>query len=157
MNDPSTELSPADRALLRALQRDATLSMKALAQKAGMSASSAWRRVRELEAAGVIRDRVTRLDPTKLGLAVCMLVDVNIRRQDPAARAEFERWVGATDAVQQCFAVTGAHDYTLIVRTRSVEAFERFLMNELLAHPSVDATSTHLVLRQHKSTTALPV
>lgn len=157
MNDPAVALSDADRRMLRIAQADAALSLKSLAEKAGMSASSVWRRIRELETLGVIRERVTVLDPMRVGLSVCILVNVDIRTQDADARRAFERWAVDTPMVTQCFAVTGAHDYTLIVRAASVPDYERFLTDELLAHPSVAHSATHLVLRQIKRTHALPI
>jgi Transcriptional regulators len=150
-------LSEADRRLLRALQEDSTRSLKDLAAAAGMSSSTLWRRIQEFEAEGLIRKRVTLLDPEKAGLEVCVLLNVNISNQDRDAREAFERFVAKHDEILQCFAVTGSHDYTLVVRTRSVAAYERFLMDELLAHPAVASSETHLVLRQPKNATALPV
>lgn len=151
------QLSEADRRMLRALQDDSTLSLKDLAAASGMSSSTLWRRIQDFEAAGLIRKRVTVLDAEKLGLEVCVLLNVNIANQNRDAREAFERFVALHDEILQCFAVTGGHDYTLVVRTRSVAAYERFLMDELLAHPSVASSETHLVLRQPKNVTALPV
>lgn len=146
-----------DRRILRELQRDAGLSLKALAERVAMSASSVWRRVQELEAAGVITGRVTLVDPLKVGLKVCVLVQVNIVEHKAEVRSEFERFVERSDHILQCFAITGSHDYALIVRTPTVEDFERFLMKDLLAHPSVASTATQLVLRQHKGSHVLPI
>ena len=157
MNDVTQSLSPGDRRILAALQDDATLSLKDLADAAHLSPSTVWRRVQDLEAAGVIRDRVALLDPDRLGLGVCTLVHVNISSQTPETRRAFEAFVDRHDTVLQCFAVTGGQDYMLVLRTRTVAAFERFLMDELLAHPSVASSSSQLVLRHHKNSTALPL
>ena len=151
------ELPENDRRILRELQRDATLSLKALAEKISMSASSVWRRIQDLEAAGVILGRVTLIDPMKAGLKVCVLIQVNIVEHKTDVREAFELFVANADEVLQCFAITGSHDYALIVRTRTVEDYERFLMSQLLAHPSVASTATQLVLRQHKGSSVLPL
>ena len=124
---------------------------------ASMSASSVWRRIQDLESAGVITGRVTLIDPLKAGLRVCVLIQVNIVEHKSDVREAFERFVATSDEVLQCFAITGSHDYALIVRTRTVEDYERFLMNKLLAHPSVASTATQLVLRQHKGSSVLPI
>lgn len=145
-----------DRKILREIQRDATLSLKELSERVAMSQSTVWRRIQDLEASGVITGRVTLVEPTQVGLTVCCLVQVNIVEHKADVRRAFERFVAEADAVLQCFAITGGHDYTLIVRTPTVEDYESFLMNDLLAHPSVATTATHLALRQHKNTTILP-
>ncbi len=151
------ELHENDRRILRELQRDATLSLKALAERIAMSASSVWRRIQDLEAAGIIIGRVTLIDPMKAGLKVCVLIQVNIVEHKTDVREAFELFVANSEEILQCFAITGSHDYALVVRTRSVEDYERFLMNKLLAHPSVASTATQLVLRQHKGTSVLPL
>lgn len=151
------ELSQADRKILRELQRDATLSLNDLSEKVAMSSSTIWRRIQDMEASGVITGRVTLADPAMLGLTVCILIHVNIIAQSADARREFELFVETHDNILQSFAVTGGHDYTLVVRTKTVAEYERFLMDELLAHPSVDSGSSHLVLRQQKNATSLPL
>ena len=48
-----------DRRLLRLLQRDASISVDALAEKVHLSRNACWRRVKQLEERKVIRGRVT--------------------------------------------------------------------------------------------------
>ncbi|MBM7069341.1 Lrp/AsnC family transcriptional regulator [Actibacterium sp. 188UL27-1] len=157
MKENAQSLSQADHRILTTLQNDATLSLKELAEATHLSASTVWRRMQDLEAAGVIRDRVALLDPEKLGLGVCTLVHVNISSQTPETRRAFEAFVDLHDTILQCFAVTGEQDYMLVLRSRTVADFERFLMDQLLAHPSVASSSSQLVLRHHKNSTALPL
>ena len=106
---------------------------------------------------GVVRDRITLLDPESLGLSICVIIHVNVVHQKSEARREFQSWVDRTDEIVQCYSVTGQFDYTLIVRARSVAELEQFLKDSLLEHPSVGQTSTHLVLQQHKGADRLPV
>ena len=151
------EISEIDRKILNLLQEDAGRTLKEVAEALHTSHSTVWRRVQEMEAAGIITGRVTLVDPGKAGLAVCAFVQVNIARHDRAVRKAFEDFIARSPQVMECFAITGAHDYSLIVRTRTVEEFEHFLMQDLLAHKSVATASSNIVLRQHKHTTALPL
>ncbi|WP_370322241.1 Lrp/AsnC family transcriptional regulator [Oricola sp.] len=150
-------LEETDRRLLRELQRDASLSMKELAERTAMSQSTAWRRVQDMEEAGVITGRVTLADPEQLGLTVSGMISVNMADQTKEGRREFEAFAKAHENVQQCFSVTGSHDYVLIIRTRDVKGYETFLMEELLSHPSVASTQSQLILRHYKNSTVLPV
>lgn len=74
-----------------------------------MSASSVWRRVQELEAAGVITDRMTPIDPLKVGLEVCVLIQLNIVEHKAEVRTEFERFVEQSEHILLCLAITGSH------------------------------------------------
>ena len=57
----------------------------------------------------------------------------------------------------ECFSVTGEFDYMLIVRIKSVIAFEKFLMEHILGQPSVASASSQISLREHKYSTELPL
>ena len=150
-------LDQKDRALLALLQRDATLTLRQLADRLPLSQASVWRRIRDLEASGVIGSRVTLVDPRAIGLGVRAQVQVDISDHGTAAREAFERFVLERPEVLECYSVTGPHDYLLTVLVRDVEAYESFLMHHLLAHPVVTSALTNFTLRQLKYTTALPL
>ena len=146
-----------DRKILRELQRDATLTLKQLSERLAMSQSTIWRRIQEMEKTGVILGRATLVDPLAVGLSVCVFVHVNMVAHSTEIRGRFEAFARDAPEIVDCYSVTGAHDYTLIVRTRSVEEFESFLMREVLGHPGVATASSNLALRQHKRSAVLPI
>ena len=51
------KLDKFDREILRVMQRDATISMADLSQKVGLSHTPCWRRVKKMEADGLIRQK----------------------------------------------------------------------------------------------------
>ena len=69
------KLDKFDREILRVMQKDATVSMAELSQYVGLSHTPCWRRVKRMEADGVIRQKVTLLDSKKLNLGVSVLFD----------------------------------------------------------------------------------
>ena len=146
-----------DTEILALLQRDATLTHQALAERTGMSAATVWRRVQSLEAAGLIARRVALVDPGKAGLKTTVLTAVRLVSHGAENRAAFERLVATAPEILECYSVSGAHDYTLLIRVRDIEAYEQFLMNRLLAHAEVASAETSFVLRQIKYETALPI
>ncbi|RED12299.1 Lrp/AsnC family transcriptional regulator [Pontivivens insulae] len=151
------QFDETDRSILHALQRDATLSVRALAEQLGQAQSTIWRRLAALEKAELIRKRVALLDPAKLGIGVCVFVQINLRGHSADIRKAFEALVARTPEIMDCFAVTGSFDYTLIVRTGSVEDFEALLMHRILDHDSVANAASHFSLRHVKHETALPL
>ncbi|MFV0475881.1 MAG: Lrp/AsnC family transcriptional regulator [Pikeienuella sp.] len=150
-------LDEADRAMLRLLQRDAGATLEQLAEAAHLSAASAWRRVKSLEETGVIAARVALVDPAKTGRGLCIFADVSLREQGREKRAAFECFIASAEEVMECHATSGGRDYLLKIRVRDVEDYEAFLMERLLAHPSVASASSSFALRQLKYTTALPL
>ena len=85
-----------DRKIIRELQRDASLSHAALAERVGASAASVWRRIRGLEQAGVLGATVRLASPEALGRAVNVLCQVRMTRQSVEARADFEQSLAIT-------------------------------------------------------------
>jgi DNA-binding Lrp family transcriptional regulator len=155
MNDNT--LTDADRRILAALQKDSRLSAQALAEAAGLSAATAWRRVKALEAAGVIRGYAAVLDREKAGFAVAAFVHVTIERQYANVVAEIERKIRARPDVLECYATTGDADFTLRVVARDIADYDRFLQKFLLELPEVGQVRSSIVLREVKATTELPV
>jgi len=92
-------LDAIDRRIVRALQRDASLSHAALSESVGASAASVWRRVRNLEKEGVLGPSVRLADPARLGRAVNVMCQVRMHRQSVEARAEFEAFITAREEI----------------------------------------------------------
>ena len=95
------QLDDTDRRIVRELQRDASLSHAALADKVGASAASVWRRVRNLERENVLGPTVRLANAERLGRSVNVLCQVRMSRQTVEARPlggeRGQRLVGWTD------------------------------------------------------------
>lgn len=154
---PDALIDEADRRLLRLLQTDARASTQELAEAAGLSASPAWRRLKRLEEVGIVRGQVALLDARKLGLGALAYVQITLNDHAEATVARFDAFVQAEARIVECARITGGFDYLIKVVTKDAEALEDFLMRKLLALGVVRTASTSFVLRQVKSTTALPL
>jgi Lrp/AsnC family transcriptional regulator len=66
----NVHLDAADRRILALLQADAGLSLAEVSEQVGLSQTPCWKRIRRLEADGVIRARVALLDRQAIGLGV---------------------------------------------------------------------------------------
>ena len=87
---PEISLDAIDRRILVALQDNARVSNVELAELSGISASPCWRRVRELERAGVISQYVTLVNPAAVGLPVSVFIQVSLEKQVEHALEVFE-------------------------------------------------------------------
>jgi Lrp/AsnC family transcriptional regulator len=151
------QIDGVDRRIIRELQRDASLSHAALAERVGASSASVWRRVRALEQAGVLGKAVRLADPAALDRSVNVLCQVRMSRQTVEARAEFESFIQSREEIVECYAMSGEWDYLLRIAVRDVADYDRFVMRGVLAHPSVAHAASNFALRQVKYTTAIPV
>lgn len=152
-----TALDAIDRKILALLQEDARLANVELADKVGLSPSPCLRRVRDLEAAGIIRRYVTLLDPAAIGLPVSVFVNVTLERQVEQALERFEAVILKRPEVMECYLMTGDADYLLRVVIADLSSYERFLIEHLTRVPGVASIKSSFALKQVKYRTALPV
>jgi Lrp/AsnC family leucine-responsive transcriptional regulator len=123
----SLDLDDTDRAILRALMRDATLKASELGQRVGLSQPATWRRVKRLTEAGVIGGRRLDLDLEALGFGVTVFLGVKLATKGRVSLEDFERAVAAIPEVQTVEHVLGLYDYRLRVVARDLPDFERVL------------------------------
>ena len=146
-----------DRRILRVLQHDARITNQQLAKQVGLSPSPCWRRVRRLEELGVIERYVTRLSRRALAFPVLAYVQVSLVDHHPDTVREFDDVIRRCDEVQECCSMSGQYDYLIKVVARDMESYEEFLSGKLLRLGGVQTANTSFVLKQKKSTTALPL
>ena len=151
------KLSASDHRLLQALQRDVTQSQSDLAEEAGLSRTSCWRRIRDFEEAGLIRQKVALLDPKVAGFGIEVLLLVAMTEHTDENRRDFENHVRNLPEVLECFSVSGERDYMLQVIAADMDSYTDFLNTEILKHPAVRSASSTFVLKRVKYSTVLPL
>ena len=157
MTEIMFELTESDRRILRALQQDSRISNQELAERAGMSASACWRRVKAMEEAGVVAAWPAVLDASRCGLAFAAIVHVTLTRHETAHVATFIERVAERPEVLECFATTGEADYHLRVVCRDKDAYNDFLESFLFRLPGIAHVRTNLVLKDIKLNGRLPL
>ncbi len=145
-----------DRKILGQLQANGRMSNQELAEQIGLSPSPCLRRVRQLEASGVISRYVALVDPEVVGLSVTAFVRVRLNQQDDRHLAEFEAAVADFPEVMECYLMTGESDYQLRVLVSSLGAFEDFLRHRLTRVKGVANVTTSFALRPVIYKTELP-
>jgi DNA-binding Lrp family transcriptional regulator len=150
-------LDEKDLALLQYLQQDARITNTELARRVDLSPPGLQRRVRKLEESGIIERYVTLVNREALGFDMLCFVQVTLQRHEPQANQGFKEAVQSMSEVMECHHITGEYDYLLKVAVRNRKHLEEFLLNSLTPVPGMDKLRTSLVLREVKTTTAVPL
>ncbi|WP_227267358.1 Lrp/AsnC family transcriptional regulator [Roseobacter weihaiensis] len=145
-----TDLDDIDRALVRALARDASQSAGALGRRLGLSQPATWRRIRKLEATGVLRGRQLRLNAEALGFGVTVFLGVKLATKGRVSLEDFERAVSAIPEVQQVEHVLGLYDYRLRVVARDLPDFERVLRRRIMTLPGAGEVEANVMLSEER-------
>ncbi|KDP85076.1 AsnC family transcriptional regulator [Cupriavidus sp. SK-3] len=153
----SEALDRTDKAILRALQRDASISNVALAAKVSLSPPACLRRVERLKELGLIRGIVALLNPAALDAGMLVMIGVVLDRSTPESFSEFEKAAQKVSGCMECHVVTGEFDYFMMLRTKDSESFNRLHAEQLLYLPGVRQIRSFMVLKQVLSTTQFPI
>ena len=144
-------LDETDKRILRALQRDATLSTAALAEEAGLSPSPCWRRVAAMEAAGVIEGREVEVDFRKLGFGVEVYLRV---RLDKTQRGAFEEFIAAARDVPEIVVVQtllGRVDVRMDVIARDLAHYQEILKDRIMDLPHIADVEALMLVSEIKN------
>jgi len=145
-----------DRALLGALQKDASLSVDELSERVHLSRNACWRRIKRLEEEGVIRARVVLLDPAKLNLALTAFIAVRTAQHEANWLEKFSAAVRDIPEIVGVYRTTGDIDYLLQAVVPDVAGYDA-LYKRLIARISLSDVSSSFVMEKIKETTALPL
>ena len=151
------DLDSYDRSILRILQCEGKIGNQELAEKVNLSPSPCWRRVKKLEDAGVIERYVATLNRKQLKLSAMAYVHIALLDHTQQTIEALDDFVHHQQQIVECCSITGSSDYVLKIVEKDVESLEKFIMHNLLRMGIVRASTTHLILRQKKYTTALPL
>jgi DNA-binding Lrp family transcriptional regulator len=151
------QLDRHDVVLLAELQRDSRQTVQQLAAAAGLSATPCWKRVKEMEASGVIRGYTALVDREKVGLGLCVLAEVNLTRHNEDDVRRFEQAVAAEPSIVSCYATTGQADYIVKVLVPDIKRYEAFLHETLFKLAGVTHVRSSVVLKEVKAETRLPL
>jgi len=152
----SQKIDEIDRRILRALQKDATLSMDALSEQVSLSRNACWRRVRQMEEAGLIIERVTVVDPAQVDLELQVIILIRTQDHSAAWSKKFTEITRVMPEIQGAYRMTGDLDYVLRVRVRDVAGYDRFYQR-LIEKIDIADISASFVMDAFKETTALPI
>lgn len=149
-------LDSIDRKILAILQKDATASVDAISEDVALSRNACWRRVKQMEASGVIKARVALVDANAVGCPLQVMVMIRTNAHDSKWMSEFQTALSAMPEVVGAYRMTGDLDYVLRVRVADVPAYDAFY-KRLTSRICVSDISASFVMEDMKDTTAVPL
>ncbi len=145
-----------DKKILTLLQQDASMPVADIADRVGLSTTPCWRRIRNLEASGVIRQRVAVLDAAKINAGVTVFVGVKAGRHAASWLETFAATVQEIEEVMEVYRLSGEIDYLLKIVVPDIAAYDD-VYKRLIAKAEFADVSSFFAMEEIKSTTALPL
>jgi Lrp/AsnC family transcriptional regulator len=150
-------MNDTDLKILRTLQESPEISVVDLSQKIGLSHTPCWRRLKQLEASGMIQERAVILNAKMMGFGINVFANLKLRAHDEETLEALERAARDQPEIVDCFSMSGESDYILRIIVKSIDEYERFLKKILLHFPGVASVNSHFALKCVKNTTRLPI
>lgn len=150
-----TDLDNIDRAILRLISHDASLSLNDIADKVGLTATPCWKRIKRMEETGIIRARIAVLDADRLGLPVSVFVSVETADHSADWLARFAQTVASTPEIVGAWRMSGDVDYLLHVIVPDIAAYDAFYRKLIAAVPLRNVSSRFAMERMKDG--ALPI
>ena len=150
-------LTDLDRKILRALQEDGRMTIQAIAERVGLSASPCLRRIRQMERAGIIAAYSAIVDQRAVGLPVSVFISIKLERQRSHELDAFGAAISRWPEVMECYLMTGQFDFLLRVVCADLAAYEQFLRERLTQVEGVASIESSFSLGQVKYSRVLPL
>ena len=146
-----------DCLILEAVQRDNRLTADALAERVGLSADACRKRLNRLRKAGIIEADIALLAPERVGRGLVIIVEVTLEKERKAELDDFKRRMLEAPEVMQCYYVTGAADFFLLLTARDMAEYEAFTERHFFEAANVSHFTTSVVMDRVKAGFFVPV
>jgi Lrp/AsnC family leucine-responsive transcriptional regulator len=154
---PPMRTDRVDRAIVSLLQTDGRIANVDLADAVGLSPSACLRRVRALEASGIIAGYRAELDRIQAGLGLTIFIELRVEGHSRDTSTRVEQALTAIPAVVACYLISGSADFFVEVAVPDLASYEQLLLGQILTINSVvDAKST-FAIRSFLSRGPLPL
>ena len=150
-------LDRLDKAILRILQVDCSLTNIELASRVGLSPPACLKRVQRLHREEVIVQKVAILNPSKLSNVLHLVVEVMMERDRKDLNNAFIRQTQAIPQVKECYQVTGEVDFVLIVDVPDMNTYNDICEKLLYSNENMKSFKTLISMNRVKYNTQLVI
>jgi Lrp/AsnC family transcriptional regulator, leucine-responsive regulatory protein len=154
---PKPKLDEFDLKILEALQSDGRLTNVELAERISLSPSPCLRRVRRLEAEGIIERYTATVNRAKLGLGLTVFVEVKLARHTAHDAERFAELVQGMPEVLACHLVSGDADFLLEIVLSDLEQYSQIVLKNLRNIEGIQSVHSRFVLETVKAHAHLPL
>ncbi|NNL36629.1 MAG: Lrp/AsnC family transcriptional regulator [Silicimonas sp.] len=150
-------LDDTDRRLLRHFLAEPDLATGDLADRAGLTAASCWRRLEKLTAAGVIRGRHAKIDWRALGYEVEVSLRITLDKTNPRAFDDFIAAARGVPEVTEIQTFLGRVDVRIVVLARDMPHYQEVYRDRILPLPHIADIEALMTVAAIKTEAGLPV
>lgn len=150
-------LDATDIKILKALQENAKLTTKELAERVNLSLTPVFERQRRLEREGYIRRYVAELDPEKLGSNLIVFCSIKLKQHTKENGLRFMEAINQIETITNCYNISGDYDFMMKIYVRDMKHYQDFVLNTLGSIDAIGSLHSTFVIGEVKNTGTIPV
>jgi Lrp/AsnC family leucine-responsive transcriptional regulator len=145
-------LDEKDLKILEILKQNAKLTIKQMAKKLGMPATTVYNRIKGMEESGIIKNYTITLNHKKIGknISAYILFAVNYRflKKTGTTQHDLAKRLRMHEFVEEVGIVTGTSDIIVKVRIHDIDQLDKFITEYLRNIDGVEKTQTMVILAE---------
>jgi Lrp/AsnC family transcriptional regulator, leucine-responsive regulatory protein len=146
-----------DRAIAARLQRDGRMANVDLADAISLSPSACLRRVKALEASGIIAGYRAEVSRVRAGLGLTIFIGLKVQGHSQESSSQIEQALLAIPAIVGCYLVSGSSDFLVEAVVPDLASYEELLLGQILKIPSIVEAQSTFAIRTILSRGPLPL
>jgi Lrp/AsnC family leucine-responsive transcriptional regulator len=153
----SVRLDAFDLAILAILQKDNTIPQRAIGESVNLSAPAVQRRIKRMEAAGVIKANVAIVDPASVGQPITIFAEIEVISETADLLDDAKKTFAAAPEIQQCYYVTGEADFILVITVPTMADYEALTRRLFFGNNNVKKFRTFIAMDRVKVGLDVPI
>lgn len=150
-------MDETDKKILNALQKDAKLNMKVLADELNISKSPLYERVKRLEEDGYIKHYAAVVDKDKVGKPLVVFCRLSLLVHDHESYARFVNDIVKIDEVVECYSIGGEYELLVKIVLEDLDAYNKFRFEKLTNIQGISKINSTIAIHELKNTPYIKV
>ena len=146
-----------DRAIVDRLQRDGRIANVDLADAIALSPSACLRRVKALEASGIIAGYHAEVSRPRAGLGLTVFLGLKVEGHSQETSTRVEQALLAIPAIVACYLVSGSNDFLVEAAVPDLAAYEQLLLGQILTIEGITEAHSTFAIRTILSRGPIPL
>ncbi len=150
-------LDATDISILKALQNNAKLTTKELAEKVNLSPTPVFERQKRLEREGYIKRYTAELDAEKLGCNLIVFCSIKLKQHTREYGFQFMEAINQIRTITNCYNISGDYDFMMKIYVRDMKHYQDFVLNTLGEIDCIGSLHSIFVIGEVKNSRAIPI
>lgn len=140
------EIDSTDKKIIKLLEKDARMPFLEMARKIGVSGGTIHQRVEKLKEAKIITGSSVRLDYSRLGHGVVVLLGIHLKKARDIHTVISK--LNKLDEISDAYYTTGNYALIVKINVRDIDHFHNFLINKIQIIDEIQSTESFISLKK---------